>query len=114
VRIGRLVDAAQRLTSGVRIAIHTTARAIHSMLRIVRSIDAGTTTLTVSGRVGSEQLPTFRRLVEEELTGGVVLDLAEVSLVDVETVRFLAQCETKGVRIANCPAYVREWMVREQ
>ena len=32
-----------------------------SMLRIVRSIDAGTTTLTVSGRIGSEQLPELRR-----------------------------------------------------
>jgi hypothetical protein len=32
-----------------------------SMLRIVRSIDAGTTTLTVSGRIGSGQLPELRR-----------------------------------------------------
>jgi hypothetical protein len=31
------------------------------MLRIVRSIDAGTTTLTVSGRIGSGQLPELRR-----------------------------------------------------
>jgi hypothetical protein len=85
-----------------------------SMLRIVRSIDAGTTTLTVSGRIGSEQLPELRRFIEEELTGGVVLDLAEVSLVNVEAVRFLVQCETEGVRIARCPAYVREWMAREK
>ncbi len=83
------------------------------MLRIVRSVDAGTTTLTVSGRIGSEQLPEFRRFVEEELTPVVVLDLAEVRLVDVETVRFLVQCEIRGVRIARCPAYVREWMARE-
>lgn len=84
------------------------------MLRIVRSIDAGTTTLTVSGRIGSEQLPELRRFVEEELTGGLVFDLAEVSLVNVEAVRFLVQCETEGVRIARCPAYVREWMAREK
>ena len=83
------------------------------MLRIVRSNDAGTTTLTVSGRIGSEQLPELRRLVEAERTRGVVLDLVEVSLVDVETVRFLVQCETEGVHIAGCPAYVREWMTRE-
>jgi anti-anti-sigma regulatory factor len=85
-----------------------------SMLRIVRSIGAGTTTLTVSGRIGSDLLPELRRSVEAERTRGVVLDLVEVSLVDVETVRFLVQCETEGVRIAGCPAYVREWMTREK
>jgi anti-anti-sigma regulatory factor len=84
------------------------------MLRIVRSIDAGTTTLTVSGRIDSEQLTELRRSVEEERSRDVVLDLVEVSLVDVEAVRFLMQCETEGVRIARCPAYVREWMAREK
>jgi ABC-type transporter Mla MlaB component len=83
------------------------------MLRIVRSIDNGTTTLAVSGRIGSNELPELRRFVEEELTRGVVLDLAEVGLVDAEAVRFLMRCETQGVRIARCPAYVREWMARE-
>jgi len=84
------------------------------MLRIVRSIDAGATTLTVSGRIGSEQLSELRRSVEEERTRDVILDLVEVSLVDVEAVRFLVQCEIEGVRIARCPAYVREWMAREK
>ena len=84
------------------------------MLRIVRSIDAGTTTLTVSGRIGSEQLPELRRSVEEERTRGVVLDLVEVSIVDVEAVRFLVQCETQGVQIELSPAYVREWVAREK
>ena len=45
------------------------------MLRIVRSIDAGTTVLTVSGRIGSEQLPELRRSVEEERSRDIVLDL---------------------------------------
>jgi hypothetical protein len=52
-------------------------------------------------------------LVEAEHASDVVLDLNEVSLVDVEVVRFLLQCEMQGIRIAQCPAYVREWMVRE-
>jgi len=83
------------------------------MLRIVRSQDAGTTTLTVSGRIGVEQLPGLRQSVDEERGRDVVLDLVEVGLVDVEAVRFLMQCETQGVRILRCPAYVREWMARE-
>ena len=84
------------------------------MLRIVRAIDAGATTLTVSGRIVSEQLPELRRSLDAERSRGVVLDLVEVSLVDVEAVRFLMQCEIEGVRIAHCPAYVREWMAREK
>ena len=83
------------------------------MLRIVRSIDAGTTTLTVSGRIDSEQLCELRRLVDEGLTRGAVLDLAEVTLVDMQAVRFLVQCEIRGVRLVRCPAYVREWMAHE-
>ena len=84
------------------------------MLRIVRSIDAGTPTLTVSGRIDSEQLGELRRLVEEEPTRGAILDLAEVTLVDVHAVRFLILCEIRSVRLVRCPAYVREWMARER
>jgi len=84
------------------------------MLRIVRSSDAVTTTLSVSGRIGSEELHELRRSVEQEANRPVVLDLGEVGLVDVEAVRFLAQCETEGIRIARCPAYVREWMARHK
>ena len=83
------------------------------MLRIVRSSDNGITTLALSGRIDSDGLPELRRFVEEEVARGVVLDLAEVSLVDAEAVRFLMRCEIGGVRIARCPAYVREWMARE-
>jgi len=84
------------------------------MLRLVRSIRAGTTTLIVSGRIDAVQLPEFRRSVDEELAQGAVLDLAEVTLVDLDAVRFLVQCEIRGVRIERCPAYVREWMAREK
>ena len=78
------------------------------------STNAGTTTLIVSGRIDAEQLPDLRRSVEAEHASDVVLDLNEVSLVDVEVVRFLLHCEMQGIRLAHCPAYVREWMVREK
>ena len=84
------------------------------MLKITRVKNAAATTLIVSGRIDAEQLPDLRRLVEGEHVIDVVLDLSEVSLVDVEVVRFLLQCETQGMRLARCPAYVREWMVREK
>jgi len=70
--------------------------------------------LIVSGRIGAEQLPDLRKSVEAEKAQDVVLDLREVTLVDVEVVRFFMRCEQQGIRIAHCPAYVREWMAREK
>ena len=84
------------------------------MLKITRSTHSGTTTLALSGRIGSEQVPDLRRRLEAERGEGVVLDLCEVSLVDSDVVRFLVECETQGIRLAHCPAYVHEWMVRER
>ena len=84
------------------------------MLKITRVTNAGTTTLIVSGRIRAEQLPDLGRSVEAERARDVVLDLSEVSLVDVEVVRFLLHCTMQGIRLVNCPAYVREWMAREK
>jgi hypothetical protein len=44
----------------------------------------------------------------------VVLEMAEVTLVDVEAVRFLSACETQGIELRHCPAYIREWIARER
>jgi hypothetical protein len=89
------------------------AVARNSMLRIDRLTAHGLITLTVSGRIGAEQLPEIRRFVEGEPSRNLVLDLAEVGVVDGEAVRFLVHCEKRGVRIVRCPAYVREWMAHE-
>jgi anti-anti-sigma regulatory factor len=84
------------------------------MLKITRVSQSGTPTLIVSGRIDAEQLPELRRAVEVEQAPDLVIDLKEVTLVDVEVVRFLRRCEKQGIRLANHPAYVREWMAREK
>jgi len=43
-----------------------------------------------------------------------ILDLSEVTLVDIAVVRFFVHCENEGVELAQCPPYVREWIVRER
>ena len=37
----------------------------------------------------------------------------QVTLVDVEVVRFLTGCEHSGVELLHCRRYIREWMSRE-
>ncbi len=35
-------------------------------------------------------------------------------LADRDAVKFLRDCEGDGMKLENCPAYVREWMEREK
>ena len=44
----------------------------------------------------------------------VTLDLNEVSLVDVEIVRFLGICESEGFELIHCSPYIRDWIARER
>jgi len=40
--------------------------------------------------------------------------LRDVRLADRDAVTFLRVCEADGMKLENCPAYVREWMDREK
>ena len=84
------------------------------MLKITRATEAGSNRVIVSGRIGAPRLPDLRRFLEAENASNVVLDLTEVSLVDEEVVQFLLRCERQGIGLVGCPAYIREWMVRER
>jgi len=44
----------------------------------------------------------------------VALDLEEVSLIDVEGIRFLNACEAEGIEVLGCAPYIREWMSQER
>jgi anti-anti-sigma regulatory factor len=84
-------------------------------LRIQKSPDEGMVVFTLSGRIESEQVAELQRLFDfESEAHSIVLDLKEVKLVDREAVGFLACWEAKGVRLKNCPPYIREWILREK
>src|SRR6266478_894462 len=40
-----------------------------------------------------------------------VLDLKEVTLVDVEVVRFLGACKARGAKIVHCPSTAIGWLL---
>jgi len=57
----------------------------------------------------------LKTLMSAEAKGQhIVLDLSELTLVDGDAVRFLEDCEAKGIELKNCPAYIREWITRER
>jgi hypothetical protein len=63
----------------------------------------------MSGHLQEVHVSMIEELIAKE-TDPVVLDLAEVTLVDREAVRFLAACDVKGIGLRNCPEFIREWM----
>jgi anti-anti-sigma regulatory factor len=71
------------------------------------------TTLKLIGRIQAEHLDELRRQIAASAPT-IVLDLEEVMLVDADVVRFLSACESEGIHLENCSAYIREWIVRER
>ena len=73
----------------------------------------GRVALRVSGRLAGNNVDTLRTLLEQE-NKVLTLDLKDVRLVDADAVKLLAIHESNGVRIDNCPLYIREWIKRER
>jgi hypothetical protein len=84
-------------------------------LMIQRSAAEGFVVFTLSGRIQMEHLAHLEELFEGEARDhSVVLDLKEVRLVEREAVTFLTRCEADGIKLDNCPAYIREWIEKER
>jgi hypothetical protein len=83
------------------------------MLRIEKESDGYVTTLRLSGRIQSDCIACIQSAMNDGCTRKI-LDLTEVRLVDIAVVRFLIGCEDEGVKLGQCPPYVREWIVRER
>jgi hypothetical protein len=82
------------------------------MLKLELSSDGERTTLRLIGRVRSAHLS---EVTDQMGMGGpkVSLDLGDLTIVDVDVVRFLCTCERGGTQLLNCPPYIREWISRE-
>jgi hypothetical protein len=83
------------------------------MLRIEKDSGGCFHKLRLSGRIQSDQIASIRSEMDCDCPRKI-LDLSEVTLVDLGVVQFLIACEDAGVELVECPAYVREWMLRER
>jgi anti-anti-sigma regulatory factor len=82
-------------------------------LKIAKGSDGQRTTLRLSGRIRSADVEN----ITEEMKGKaerIVLDLEEVTLVDLDVVRFLGVREAEGVELVNCSPYIRDWIFKER
>ena len=81
--------------------------------RIETHTDGHCTTIRLIGQFRAEYLPD---LAAEIRTGGsrIVLDLEEITLVDVDGIRFLRDCQTEGFVLSNCSSYITTWIAMER
>jgi anti-anti-sigma regulatory factor len=77
------------------------------------AVGDGRVILRISGQLTGDHVSTLRTLLEQE-GNALILDLKNVRLVDGDAVKLLAMHEANGIRIDNCPLYVREWIRRER
>jgi anti-anti-sigma regulatory factor len=82
-------------------------------VRIEKDSQGEITTIRLIGHFQSEHVGELKKQLQHD-GPRFVLDLTEVTLVDVDVVRFLGVCEDGGVEIVNCSSYIREWMKQER
>ncbi len=69
----------------------------------------------LSGRFEKHVIAELRRLLELQTNDrDIVLDLKDIGVIDREVMRFFVRCEADGVKLENCPSYIREWIEREK
>jgi hypothetical protein len=83
------------------------------MFKIEKDCDECALRLRLSGRIQSDLIASILSAMGDG-SARKILDLSEVTLVDLEVVRFLIVCEDEGIELVECPLYVREWMLRER
>ena len=82
-------------------------------MKIERQSDGTSTIISLIGRIRAEDLAELEKQIRDT-PQAKVLDLSEVTIVDAEVIGFLSASEREGTRLVGCPAYVREWILRER
>ena len=82
-------------------------------LRIEKDSDGQTTTLRLIGRMRRVHIEELKAQIKAGGTS-VTLDLNEVSLVDLDVIRFLAACQTEGISLVHCSRYIYDWIAKER
>jgi UDP-3-O-acyl-N-acetylglucosamine deacetylase len=80
-------------------------------LKIERVMQAGATVFKLSGRIEEEHVEHLWELLKQTDVEDKIIDLEEVRLADRDAISFLAACEADGIKLQNCPAYIRNWIV---
>ena len=105
----------QRVAVGLRFASQTarTPAAANVTLKIETCRHGNLTILRLIGRLRAEHVQELERLMTRS-GSDISLDLKEVTLVDADVIKFLATCAPRVIPLLNCPAYITDWISKEQ
>ena len=81
-------------------------------LRIVADVREDGTTIRLVGRMRAEHIEPVRAEIAVS-RAPTALDLDEVTLADVDAIRFLVTAEREGIVLEHCAPFIREWITRE-
>jgi ABC-type transporter Mla MlaB component len=82
-------------------------------LRIKRLCENHGTRICLSGELRYAHLVNLRTEIER-FGQPATSDLDEVSVVDIDGIRFLNEFQAQGIQLMNCSPYIREWMLPEK
>lgn len=82
-------------------------------LKIKRICEKDGTRICLSGALRCAHLIDVRTELEQ-VGHPAILDLGELEVVDIDGVRLLNECKARGIQVANCSPYIREWMLQEK
>jgi hypothetical protein len=106
----------QNFTSGINLIGPEVAKirtlAI-TMFKIEKVAEGNASVLRLVGRINAKHLDELDQLITGANRNRFKLDLSEVTLVDINVVRFLGDQERQGVELVKCSPYIREWIQRE-
>ena len=83
-------------------------------MRIEKDSQGGRTTIRLIGHFQSEHIEELQKQLLRQNGPRFVLDLRELTFVDLDVIRFLGSCEAGGTEVINCAPYIREWMNQDQ
>ena len=82
--------------------------------RINRSGTPDSVVFILSGEMEIEHVTRLQEFIVEEAHDRITLDLKDITIADRVAVRFLAEAESRGIQVTNCPEYVRSWIAAEK
>jgi hypothetical protein len=112
----------KRVATGSRVAIVRSMAAADrrrptkriDVFRIQRSGN-GMTVIALIGRMEKEHIVELETVLNGESPGRrIVLDLKNLTLAGQREIDFLTACELRGVTLANCAPYIREWITNQR
>lgn len=82
-------------------------------LRIESVSDEHGTRIRLIGRMQAQHVEELQAQIGAS-GARVVLDLEELSLVDIDAVRFLGTCQAGGISLIHCRPYIYDWIANER